>query len=217
MSSSGSSSNSSAGASIQPPNTQFNANVASALSGSGVALGSFTQSASPPAAVPGLVSSPPGFPQAPFVNPYQKYVDMFTESCITKALISGGVGFLMGMGLGAFALSWEMQQNEARVKVWEGFKQMGKKSYALGKNFGSVGLVFSGIECVVEKERGTHDHWNGLIAGCASGAVFGVKSGPKGMAIGCAGFAAFSAVMERVFQSDTFGPPKYHHVERPSP
>lgn len=36
-----------------------------------------------------------------------------------------------------------------------------------------VGCVFAGIECVVERERATHDMYNTVIAGGATGAVLG--------------------------------------------
>lgn len=36
-----------------------------------------------------------------------------------------------------------------------------------------VGCVFAGIECVVERERATHDMYNTVIAGGGTGAVLG--------------------------------------------
>lgn len=36
-----------------------------------------------------------------------------------------------------------------------------------------VGCVFAGVECLVERERATHDIYNTVIAGGISGAVLG--------------------------------------------
>jgi import inner membrane translocase subunit TIM22 len=37
---------------------------------------------------------------------------------------------------------------------------------------------------------------NSLASGCTTGAVIASKQGPQAMALGCAGFAAFSAAIE---------------------
>jgi hypothetical protein len=56
-------------------------------------------------------------------------------------------------------------------------------------------------ECAIEKWRGVSDELNPLLAGCTTGAVLASRTGPKGMAIGCAGFATFSYAMEKVMHS----------------
>lgn len=38
--------------------------------------------------------------------------------------------------------------------------------------------------------------WNGVSAGAIAGAVLAAKSGPQAMALGSAGFAAFSAAID---------------------
>jgi len=51
------------------------------------------------------------------------------------------------------------------------------------KQFAVVGAIFAGIECVIERERATHDVYNTLLAGGASGGVLGAwaarNMGPK--------------------------------------
>lgn len=114
--------------------------------------------------------------------------------------------------------------------------------WRLGKSFGTVGLIFTGVECVIEKvgfvfslilfffflfpsslnsrtcngwrsrgkransldsfvwcdeqERAKHDIVNGVLAGCITGGILGARGGPKGITLGCAGFAAFSTVID---------------------
>ena len=70
------------------------------------------------------------------------------------------------------------------------------RSYA--KGFGAVGALFAGSECVIENYRAKHDMWNSIYAGCSTGAVLAHSAGPKGMAAGCATFAAFSALIDRL-------------------
>ena len=44
--------------------------------------------------------------------------------------------------------------------------------------------------------RGKNDMKNGIAAGCITGGVLGAKAGPQAAAVGCAGFAAFSAAID---------------------
>lgn len=60
-----------------------------------------------------------------------------------------------------------------------------------------MGALFAGTECVIERYRATHDACNSVYAGCATGALLAHSGGPKAMCIGCASFAAFSALIDR--------------------
>lgn len=54
--------------------------------------------------------------------------------------------------------------------------------------------------CQIEKNkkrRGKSDIWNAIMGGCAAGAALSAKGGPQAMALGCAGFAAFSSICFR--------------------
>ena len=73
---------------------------------------------------------------------------------------------------------------------------MAKTSYSSAKNFGFIGAVFSGTECGIEGFRAKNDLWNGVAAGCLTGGGLAVKAGPQAMALGCGGFAAFSAAID---------------------
>lgn len=83
-----------------------------------------------------------------------------------------------------------------RKQVAAGFKDMGKRSYSTAKNFGAVGALFSGIECGIEGVRAKNDIANGVAAGCLTGAILARNGGPQAAAVGCAGFAAFSAAID---------------------
>lgn len=83
-----------------------------------------------------------------------------------------------------------------RQQLKTGFKDMGSRSWSTAKNFAMVGALFTGIECGIEGFRAKNDIGNGVAAGCLSGAILARNSGPQGMAVGCAGFAAFSAAID---------------------
>ncbi len=83
-----------------------------------------------------------------------------------------------------------------RQQLAVGFRDMGTRSYSTAKNFAAVGALFSGIECGIEGLRARNDMANGVAAGCLTGAILARNAGPQGAAIGCAGFAAFSAAID---------------------
>lgn len=113
-----------------------------------------------------------------------------------------------------------------REQLRRGFKDMGARSFSTAKNFGLVGAIFAGTECCIEgvslpsqvyqnascglhitcvKYRAKNDLKNGIAAGCITGGLLGAKAGPQAAAIGCAGFAAFSAAIDSYLRmpSDT--------------
>lgn len=69
------------------------------------------------------------------------------------------------------------------------------RSYA--KGFGMMGALFSGSECIIETYRAKHDMYNSIYAGCTAGAILAHSGGPKAMCVGCASFAAFSALIDK--------------------
>ncbi|KAI1814770.1 Tim17/Tim22/Tim23/Pmp24 family-domain-containing protein [Poronia punctata] len=148
-------------------------------------------------------------------DPNIKAMTAIMESCFGKSAISGVMGFGMGGLFGMFMASmaydtpyhtpgtaggpstakpigelpWKQQ-----LKV--GFKDMGSRSYSTAKNFGKVGLLFSGIECGIEGFRAKNDLANGVAAGCLTGGLLARNGGPTAVAGGCAAFAAFSAAID---------------------
>jgi import inner membrane translocase subunit TIM22 len=83
-----------------------------------------------------------------------------------------------------------------REQLRHGLKDMGRQTYSSAKNFGLIGAVFSGTECCIEGLRAKSDIYNGLVAGCLTGGALARNAGPQSVAVGCAGFAAFSAAID---------------------
>jgi mitochondrial import inner membrane translocase subunit TIM22 len=90
----------------------------------------------------------------------------------------------------------EIAKLPVRQQLRQGFREMGKASYSSAKNFGLIGMVYTGVECGIEKFRAKNDLTNGVAAGCITGGALAVKAGPQAAALGCAGFAAFSAAID---------------------
>lgn len=83
-----------------------------------------------------------------------------------------------------------------RQQLKHGLKDMGKQTLSSAKNFGLIGAIFSGVECSIEGLRAKNDIWNGVAGGCLTGGALAMKAGPQAAAVGCAGFAAFSAAID---------------------
>jgi len=129
------------------------------------------------------------------------------ESCPVKTVMAGGMGFALGGAFGLFMASMSYdspltpQGREISTLPWReqlrrGFKDMGSRSFSSAKNFGMVGALFSGTECCIEGLRAKNDLKNGIAAGCITGGLLGAKAGPQAAAVGCVGFAAFSAAID---------------------
>ncbi|KAJ9629447.1 Mitochondrial import inner membrane translocase subunit tim22 [Taxawa tesnikishii (nom. ined.)] len=136
-----------------------------------------------------------------------KYMQAAMESCPAKTAISGVMGFGLGGVFGLFMSSMrydtpmtiqgaEISKLPVRQQLQQGFKEMGRASWSSAKNFGLVGAIFAGTECCIEGYRGKNDLTNGVAAGCITGGVLAAKAGPQAAAVGCAGFAAFSAAID---------------------
>ncbi|CAI4057074.1 translocation channel protein TIM22 SKDI_04G0290 [Saccharomyces kudriavzevii IFO 1802] len=88
------------------------------------------------------------------------------------------------------------------------FTDMGKKSYSSAKNFGYIGMIYAGVECVIESLRAKNDIYNGVTAGFFTGAGLAYKAGPQAALMGGAGFAAFSAAIDLYMKSEDGRPPR---------
>lgn len=142
------------------------------------------------------------------------------ESCPAKTVISGTMGFGLGGIFGLFMASMRYDTplgagapggigaNAAptipmREQLKIGFKDMGRSSWSSAKNFGYIGAIFAGTECCIEGFRAKNDVANGVASGCLTGAFLAKNAGPQAMAVGCAGFAAFSAAIDAYMRMDS--------------
>ncbi|KAF1996973.1 mitochondrial import inner membrane translocase, subunit Tim17/22 [Amniculicola lignicola CBS 123094] len=83
-----------------------------------------------------------------------------------------------------------------RQQLRAGLRDMYRSSLSSGRNFAKVGAIFSGTECAIEGLRAKNDLWNGVAGGCITGGVLARNAGPQAVAVGCAGFAVFSAAID---------------------
>ncbi|KAK8521404.1 hypothetical protein V6N13_077510 [Hibiscus sabdariffa] len=122
---------------------------------------------------------------------------------VASGVMGGGLGFMMGMFLGALDNPMMQEQMSGRQQLIYNLKQMGTRSWSSAKTFAVMGVVFSAVECVVEKARAKHDTTNTVVAGCVTGGTMSAKAGPKAACVGCVGFAAFSVAIEKFFDRHT--------------
>ncbi|KAG6607337.1 mitochondrial import inner membrane translocase subunit TIM22-4 [Cucurbita pepo subsp. pepo] len=129
------------------------------------------------------------------------------NNCAVRSVVSGvmggGLGLFMGLFLGALDNPLMQDEMTARQQFVYTAKQMGRRSWGSAKAFAVMGFVFSAAECVVEKARAKHDITNTVVAGCVTGGSISAKGGPKAACAGCAGFAAFSVVIEKFLDRHT--------------
>ena len=132
------------------------------------------------------------------------------ESCGYKIITGGILGSVLGVGLGLFmgamgdvtpiqvSQGREVPQAPVREQLRSAMRSTGLKSAGWAKSFGVLTALFGGVDCLVEKYRGKHDSWNPVISGCTVGAALSAKGGPTAACLGCAGFAGFSFVMDKI-------------------
>lgn len=122
---------------------------------------------------------------------------------VASGVMGGGLGLFMGLFLGALDNPIMQDEMTGRQQFIYTAKQMGRRSWSSCKAFAIMGLVFSAAECVTEKARAKHDTTNTVVAGCVTGGTMSAKGGPKAACVGCAGFAAFSVLIEKFLDRHT--------------
>lgn len=147
----------------------------------------------------------------------QKMVDAM-QSCPGKTVMAAGSGFALGGFFGLFmaSMAYDVPVGNAAGHISElpfkqqmklQFSDMGRRSLSSAKNFGYIGMIYSGVECSIESLRAKHDIYNGVFAGCITGAGLSIKAGPQAAAFGCAGFAVFSTAIDLYMRSESATPP----------
>ncbi|CAL1352877.1 unnamed protein product [Linum trigynum] len=121
-----------------------------------------------------------------------------------SGVVGGGLGIFMGFLLGALdnPLMHDPDMSAKKQFIFTA-KQMGSRSWSNCKTFALMGLVFSAAECVIEKARAKHDVTNTAVAGCVTGGAMSARAGPQAACYGCAGFAAFSVLIEKFIDRHT--------------
>ena len=144
-----------------------------------------------------------------FLTRFQMSPDVLFESCAFRGVFSAVAGFGLGALMGGFFHTMQPIDTvnlDDKLSTWEqvrrSYRGFGDSCLRSARGFAKVGLVYSAVECVIERERATRDIQNAIYGGCVTGAILAYQAGPQGMAFGCAGFAAFSAIIEKVLNSD---------------
>lgn len=149
----------------------------------------------------------------------------FMQLCAGKTVMAGVSGFALGGFFGLFMASMaydvpvgtdsvkHISELPFRQQMKLQFTDMGRRAYSSAKNFGYIGMVYSGVECSIESLRAKHDIYNGVTAGCITGAGLSIKAGPQAALFGCAGFAAFSTAIDLYLRSESAPPPKNDYDE----
>jgi import inner membrane translocase subunit TIM22 len=129
------------------------------------------------------------------------------ESCLFRGVFSGVAGFGLGLLMGGFFHTMQpvdmtkLEGLSTLQQLRQSYSGFGASCLRSARGFAKVGLVYSAVECTIERERGVQDITNAVYSGCVTGAVLAVQAGPQAMGFGCLGFAAFSAIIEKVMHS----------------
>lgn len=161
-------------------------------------------------------SAPPGsqgkpkkqYKQLAMPSPEQMVQEDVMNNCgvrtVLAAVMGAGLGAVFGIFMGTMdtaAIGEGVGPPPENQTTRQVFRQMvtstRMRMWSYMKGFTVVGALYSGSECLIEKTRAKHDIYNTVYAGCATGAILAHSGGPKAMCFGCAGFAAFSAAIEK--------------------
>ncbi|GAB1296479.1 Mitochondrial import inner membrane translocase subunit Tim22 [Apodemus speciosus] len=153
---------------------------------------------------------------SPAKSEEQKMIERAMESCAFKAVLACVGGFVLGGAFGIFTagidtnVGFDPKDPYRTPTAKEVLKRHGTERNVLCQNFAIVGAMFSCTECLrlawlgslalnsfsPPQYRGRSDWKNSVVSGCITGGAIGFRAGVKAGAIGCGGFAAFSAAID---------------------
>ncbi|RLN97388.1 hypothetical protein BBJ28_00008821 [Nothophytophthora sp. Chile5] len=130
-----------------------------------------------------------------------QFLEESKESCWKRSVVACVMGASMGVGLGTFLGTFEgahgelvgknMREQVRPIVLLCCTATFGRALLYIRESiveFAMVGGIFAGVECVIERERASHDILNPILAGGVSGAALGGwaarNSGAKNMYVG---------------------------------
>ncbi|KAI6650493.1 Mitochondrial import inner membrane translocase subunit Tim22 [Oopsacas minuta] len=132
-----------------------------------------------------------------------KWIESAMDSCATKALVSGVAGWGLGVAFGLLTAGMDPSISGADLLGTKQLKStrdvlsfMKSRAGSYGRNFGSFGMLFMAIECMLEYQRASTDLMNTAMAGCLTGGAIGLRAGGMAGLGGCAGVAGFSLALD---------------------
>lgn len=133
-------------------------------------------------------------------SPNELIVQRAFESCPAKVVISGVMGYGLGLAIGLFTstVSNDLTVDFQKQTYKQMFTDVKTKTLSSGKSLAKLGAMFAAAECTIESYRGKSDWRNGTLAGGVTGGLIGLRAGPKGALYGGIGFAAFSTLIEYI-------------------